>query len=125
MSQDNHTEFTINDYQRMAATYARYPRVGRGDITYPVLLLCEEAGEAAGKLAKLWRDKDYAKKMSLVDYSDEEKLAIVKELGDVFWATCMVALEAGFDAEEVLRINLEKLEDRRLRNAIGGSGDTR
>jgi len=125
MDKDRNSELSINDYQRIAATYGRYPKIGRGDITYPVLLLCSEAGEVAGKLTKLWRDKGYPDKMSLTDYSDDEKLEIVKELGDAQWSLVMVAYEAGFDAEEILRINLEKLEDRRRRNALSGSGDNR
>ena len=122
---DKDTGLDVDDYQRIAATYAIYPKAGRGDITYTTLLVCSEAGELAGKLSKLWRDQGYPDKMSLNDYSDEIKLAIAKELGDLFWAAAMASFEAGFDASEIMRLNIAKLEDRRARGVLKGSGDDR
>lgn len=39
---------TLHDYQREALAFARYPR--EAALAYPVLALCEEAGELAGAL---------------------------------------------------------------------------
>lgn len=44
---------TINEYQKKAHEFAKYGE----DTMYPVLGLAEEAGEVAGKYAKLIRDE--------------------------------------------------------------------
>ena len=44
----------FNDYQKKAITTAVYPK--KYCISYPVLGLAEEAGECAGKVAKMMRD---------------------------------------------------------------------
>ncbi len=76
--------------------------------------LVGEAGEVAEKVKKLIRDS------TKVDRDE-----IIKELGDVvFYAT---ALANYFDGslEEVVEVNIDKLDGRERRGTLRGSGDTR
>jgi len=76
--------------------------------------LVGEAGEVAEKIKKLIRDSSR--------FSNQD---IVKELGDVvFYAT---ALANYFESslEEVIELNVDKLDDRQARGVLGGSGDDR
>jgi NTP pyrophosphatase (non-canonical NTP hydrolase) len=76
--------------------------------------LIGEAGEVAEKIKKYLRDD--------TKVSQKE---IVKEIGDVvFYAT---ALSNYFysNLEEVMQVNMEKLDDRAKRGVIKGSGDNR
>jgi len=76
--------------------------------------LVGEAGEVAEKIKKYLRDN-----------SKVSQREIVKELGDVvFYAT---ALSNYFysNLEEVMQVNMDKLDDRAKRGVIRGSGDNR
>jgi len=76
--------------------------------------LAEEAGEAVGKIAKHLRGD------GAIDFRGLEK-----ELGDVLWALANVADDMGSSLSIIARQNLEKLEDRKARGVITGSGDNR
>lgn len=93
---------------------------GYGDkIVYPTLGLVGEAGEVAGKVKKILRDKNG-------DFSSQEVGdALRDELGDVLWYLAAVADDLGMCLEEIARRNIEKLTSRRERGVIGGSGDNR
>jgi NTP pyrophosphatase (non-canonical NTP hydrolase) len=76
--------------------------------------LVGEAGEVAEKIKKLIRDNN--------KYANEE---IMKELGDVvFYATALANIY-GRGLQEVLELNIQKLDDRQKRNKLRGSGDNR
>jgi len=76
--------------------------------------LVGEAGEVAEKMKKLVRDSSR--------FSNEE---IMKELGDVvFYATALANIY-GRGLQEVLELNIKKLDDRQKRNKLRGSGDNR
>ena len=76
--------------------------------------LVGEAGEVAEKIKKLIRDNN--------KYANEE---IMKELGDVvFYATALANIY-GRGLQEVLELNVQKLDDRQKRNKLRGSGDNR
>lgn len=115
-----------NEYQKKAHTFADYkkPVIVEGDVVtetdfvYPALALSEEAGEVAGKYAKAVRDCGGV-------ISDERKGEIVKELGDVMWFVAELSTLLGVPLEEVMQKNIEKLESRKARNKIHGSGDNR
>ena len=81
-----------------------------------VLGITGEAGETADKIKKILRDKDGS-------ISDEDRLAISKELGDVLWYLAGVARYLDIPFSEVAKGNLEKLESRWQRNKIHGEGD--
>jgi NTP pyrophosphatase (non-canonical NTP hydrolase) len=75
--------------------------------------LCGESGEIAEKIKKYFRDEDYSKE------------DIVKELGDVLFYVTALTNHIGSDLETVMRSNIKKLQDRKKRNKIQGSGDNR
>jgi len=105
------------DYQKKSRETAFYPNVNRNFI-YPVLGLAGESGEVVEKIKKVLRDKE-----GRVD--EETKQEIVKEMGDVLWYLANLAAELGVSLEEVAQKNLEKLQSRKERNKLHGSGDNR
>ena len=107
----------LNDYQRESRKTALYPNVGSNAI-YPTLGLVGEAGEVADKVKKILRDKEGV-------FDDESSDAIKLELGDVLWYISQLSSELGYELEDVANSNLQKLNDRKKRGKISGSGDTR
>ena len=87
-------------------------------IVYPTLGLANEAGEVAGKIKKLFRDKG-----GRITDADRESLKM--ELGDVLWYLAQICTELDLDLGEVAHANLEKLFSRKARGTIGGDGDRR
>ena len=76
--------------------------------------LVGEAGEVAEKMKKLVRDSRR--------FTNEE---IMKELGDVvFYATALGNIY-GRGLQEILELNIQKLDDRQKRGKLKGSGDNR
>ena len=106
----------FNEYQELAFRTASYPNKG-SNIYYPALGL-GEAGEVQGKVKKVMRDNDGV-------LTDEFKHAIIDEMGDVLWYIAALSSELQTDLSEVAKRNIAKLEDRRKRGKIGGSGDYR
>ena len=87
-------------------------------LVYPTLGLANEAGEVAGKVKKLFRDKGG-------NISDADREALKGELGDVLWYLAQIATELDLTLEEIAAANLTKLFDRLERGKIKGDGDTR
>jgi NTP pyrophosphatase (non-canonical NTP hydrolase) len=87
-------------------------------IVYPTLGLANEAGEFAGKVKKIFRDKDG-------QISEEDRQALKGELGDVLWYLAQLCTELDLSLDEVAEYNLEKLFSRLERNQISGDGDDR
>jgi NTP pyrophosphatase (non-canonical NTP hydrolase) len=112
-------EETMNftDYQSKSRATAKYPVIGLG-VVYPTLGLANEAGEVAGKIKKIFRDKGGV-------ITDADREALSSELGDVLWYLAQVCTELGISLEEVADKNLEKLLSRLQRGKIGGEGDDR
>ena len=79
-----------------------------------ILGLVGEAGEVAEKIKKLIRDK------SKVTNED-----ILKELGDVLFYTTALANIYGRGLQDVMKLNINKLNDRQRRGKLKGSGDNR
>lgn len=113
----------FNEYQKDCQQTALYPNASNGEIVYPVLGLTGEAGEVAGKVKKLIRDKGYQGDVRV--YDEETKNAIIDELGDVLYYIAACATELDIDLSEVARRNTQKLADRLARGVIKGSGDKR
>jgi NTP pyrophosphatase (non-canonical NTP hydrolase) len=107
----------LDDYQRQARQTAGYPPIGHG-VIYPVLGLTNEAGEVAGKIKKIFRDKHGA-------IGDAERAALKAELGDVLWYLAQVATELNLSLQDIADANLAKLLDRQTRGKIQGDGDNR
>ena len=87
-------------------------------VVYPTLGLANEAGEVAGKIKKIFRDKGGV-------IGEAERAALKDELGDVLWYLAQLCTELGLTLEEVAAANLEKLASRRQRGTLYGDGDTR
>lgn len=106
---------TLNDYQHDAMQLAFYPNRGEGDLTYPVLGLVGEAGEVAEKLKKKLRD----------GVPENWRTDMGREIGDVLWYVAAIADELGFTLADIAAMNLVKLNSRKSRDALSGSGDYR
>ncbi len=104
----------LDEYQMRAESTAIYPDEYR--ILYPTLGLSGEAGEVADKVKKILRDGE-----PHLFYKDD----IAKELGDVLWYVAILARDLGYSLEEIAQTNLDKLEDRKNRDMLKGSGDDR
>jgi NTP pyrophosphatase (non-canonical NTP hydrolase) len=112
----------FDHYQDDAETFAIY----NYPLIYPALGLVGEAGEVAEKVKKLVRDQ----KFEVGSYpegfiSEEDSQKIAHELGDVLWYISAIASDLGLRLSDIANQNLEKLEDRKRRNIIQGSGDNR
>jgi NTP pyrophosphatase (non-canonical NTP hydrolase) len=108
-------------------TFAIYQRESRKtwsvihtdhSIVYPTLGLTNEAGEVAGKIKKIFRDRN-----GQISEADRESLK--QELGDVLWYLTQICTELGLTLEEVAEANLAKLFSRQERGVIKGDGDIR
>ena len=106
----------LSEYQRRSRGTAGYPR--EAWLSYPALGLAGEAGEVAEHAKKAIRDDGG-------EISDERRLALASELGDVLWYTSQLATELGLELEDIARENLEKLLSRQRRGVLSGSGDKR
>jgi NTP pyrophosphatase (non-canonical NTP hydrolase) len=107
----------FSDYQQRAKGTAKYPIIGHG-VIYPTLGLTNEAGEVAGKIKKIFRDRSGV-------IGEMEREALKAELGDVLWYLAQVATELDLSLDEIAEANLEKLLDRQARGKIQGNGDNR
>jgi NTP pyrophosphatase (non-canonical NTP hydrolase) len=87
-------------------------------VVYPTLGLVNEAGEVAGKIKKIFRDRDGV-------ISEEDRQALKQELGDVLWYLTQICTELDLSLEEVAEANLTKLFSRLERGKIRGDGDYR
>ncbi len=78
-----------------------------------VLGIGEEAGEVLGKIKKLIRDGSFSKG------------EVLYELGDLLFYNAATAGCLGSNLQIVANMNMAKLKDRKKRNVIQGSGDSR
>ena len=102
---------TADFYEERASITAIYPK--EKALEYLALGLTSEAGEVAGKVKKLIRD------------GKGDKKAIASEVGDVLWYCAMLASELNVNLGKIMEDNLYKLNDRKTRGTLQGSGDSR
>lgn len=117
---------TNEEYQAATAKTAIYP--AHNAIEYLSLGLASEAGEVAGKFAKLYRKNHIgaisdALKENFLD--DVNKEAIVYEVGDVLWFCSEMLSLLGYTLSDAMQMNIDKLQGRKERGTIEGSGDYR
>ena len=98
-------------YENYASQTAIFPK--EKALEYLALGLTSEAGEVAGKVKKLIRD------------GKGDKKAIASEIGDVLWYCAMMAKEVGVPLNTIMQENLRKLQSRKERGTLSGSGDER
>ncbi len=94
----------FEDYQKEASSTALYPNRLK-NLEYPTLGLTGEAGEVANIVKKIQRDFDG-------ELTDEVRLKLKDELGDVLWYISACADELGMTLAEVAEYNVEKLANR-------------
>jgi NTP pyrophosphatase (non-canonical NTP hydrolase) len=115
MTQDNTLDFAR--YQQAAARTGAEIAVNH-PIVYPTLGLASEAGEVAGKVKKIMRDRG-----GVVTDADREALAL--ELGDVLWYLSELCTRLGISLADVADRNIAKIADRAARGVLAGDGDQR
>ena len=109
MQSHNKSLISAHEYQEKCRTTAINPK--KDAIAYLSLGLVSEAGEVAGKVKKQIRD------------GTESNIA--SEIGDVLWYCAMLASELNVNLGKIMEDNLYKLNDRKTRGTLQGSGDSR
>ena len=104
-------DMTLSSYQKAASSTAIYPT--QHAITYPALGLAGEAGEVANKVKKIIRDGKL------------DKASLKAEIGDCLWYIAALCRDLNVDLGDIAKANLEKLQDRKARGTLKGSGDKR
>ncbi len=110
----------FNEYQQKAKQFAIYKHQHK--VTYPALGLASEAGEVCGKIKKVMRDTDGILNLK---YKYDRVLEIKSELGDVLWYIANIAEDLDIPLQEIAEENIGKLQSRKDRDKIQGSGDNR
>lgn len=108
----------FNNYQRATKETYTIPLNSIESIGYLPQGLAGEAGEVANITKKIIRDDDGI-------ITDESRLKVAKELGDVLWYIAMLCNEFDLKLEDIAQSNIEKLYSRKQRGKISGSGDDR
>ena len=109
---------TFGEYQKRALTTVISQNDSFKDTLHWVLGINGEAGEVAEKVKKIIRDKNGV-------ISQQDKLELGKELGDVLWYLAVFAHDLGLSLDQIAGENLDKLKSRKARGALQGSGDNR
>lgn len=94
----------FEDYQKEASQTALYPR-RMENLEYPTLGLAGEAGEVANIVKKIQRDHAGV-------ITDDTRLKLKDELGDVLWYISACADELGLTLAEIAEYNVGKLAKR-------------
>lgn len=106
----------FTDYEEFVRTTAFYPGANKGSkdaLTYAALGLAGESGEYTEKIKKYIRDGWF------------DPQAAMKELGDILWYVTRSANELGTSLEAIAEMNIQKLQSRKERGTLAGSGDDR
>lgn len=109
---------TLEEYQKQALTTVIKSDSEFRDLLHWVLGINGEAGEIAEKVKKIIRDKN-----AVVSEADKTELA--KEVGDVLWYLAVFAHHLDIPLETIAQQNLDKLQSRKKRGVLQGSGDNR
>lgn len=107
----------FSKYQQESRKTAIYPNIGE-NITYPTLGLGGEGGEICNKVKKIARDQEGV-------ISDANRKDLSKELGDVLWYVAAICSELNISMDDVAEANIAKLNSRKERGTLQGSGDER
>ena len=102
-------------YREWTRTTAEYPE--EKELEYLLLGLANEVGEVLGKFKKHLRGD----KMVVQDFNK----ALESELGDVLWYYARILDVLGITFYDVMVNNIDKLNNRMVRDVIKGDGDDR
>ena len=100
----------LSDYQAAAMSF----RLKTADTWYSLVGISGEVGELHSLVAKSIRDETHV-----------DREVFKKELGDILWFVAALADDCGFGLDEIALANIEKLNSRKSRDKIKGSGDDR
>lgn len=112
---------TFDEYQKQALTTAYTDPQYVDTLMDKTIWAMGVAGEA-GEVVEKW------KKMVAYDngkITPEFVADMKKELGDVVWYIAVLANSLGLSFEEIMQLNVKKLQSRKKRNVIKGRGDNR
>lgn len=114
-------QLSLDDYQKHSLRTAQYPKTPLS-ILYPAIGVSGEAGEILEKVKKLWRAG-----LTDSEITEDQKMAILGEVGDCLWYLAQICTELEFDLSFAAMNNLQKLLDRQQRNQINSivGGDNR
>ena len=101
----------FNEYQIEAATTAIYQ-----EKMYPITSLMVEAAELADLFIKPYLRGDEGQ---------PKREDIISEAGDVLWNLAAILSDHNIPLARVAQMNLQKLQDRKARGVLQGSGDHR
>ncbi len=109
---------SLSEYQKWTDETAIYPDAGKKtiqELMYCGLGISSEAGEMANYIKKLYRDGD----------TPELRQLIRDELGDILWYAARTAEALDVSLDDVMQKNYAKLNSRKARGVLKGSGDNR
>ena len=109
---------TNEEYQAFTKTTAIYPTEEDSGFDYIILGMVAEAGEVAGKWAKLKRGDYDTKPTELQDDMN-------KEVSDLLWFISQYCNETETTIGALMELNKKKLLDRQVRGVLKGNGDSR
>lgn len=102
----------FNEYQKWAKSTGIYPESAK--VIYPAMGLAGETGELLNILKKIIRDQ-----------VDADRDRLVGEIGDILWYLAVLSQDLGIDFDEVVTYNVDKLNGRKARGTLRGSGEER
>ncbi len=112
---------TFDEYQKQALTTAYTDPKYKDTLMDKTIWAMGVAGEA-GEVVEKWKKMVAYNKG---DINDEFLQDMKKELGDVVWYIAVLANSLGISFEEIMQLNVKKLQDRKKRDVIKGKGDNR
>lgn len=109
---------TLDEFQDGAFSTAVYPNpLTVSGLVYTALGL-GEVGEFQNQVKKVLRDDD-----GILTY--DRRLQLIKELGDILWYVAVAAVELDIHLSDVGQMTLAKLQSRKERGTLHGSGEDR
>lgn len=129
---------SFEQYERAALDMAIYPGQGSAlGLMYVALKGAGEAGEFAEHVGKAIRDDGFGSVPAIqggtsasyvvepLSLTAERNALLRKEVGDQLWYLAAKARELGTNLSEIAADNIKKLQDRKARGVLSGSGDNR
>ena len=98
-------KMNLDEYQERAKRTDLNVISKENDLDYYALGLASEAGEFAGRMKIIHRNKASV-------LSDIDKQGLASELGDVLWYVSALANKLGFTLDDIAENNLRKLYNR-------------
>lgn len=108
---------TFDEYQELSADTRIYPDEVK--ILYPALGLGGEAGEVQEIVKKWLRDEPGT------EMSQERCEKLFGEISDTLWYIAALADDLGFKLGDIAQFNIDKLQSRKERGVLSGSGSDR